>query len=144
MKTAANRLLAQTTLITRPASLRVLSAAASDGQKFTMATLTHPSPVMPKRPSPYRLFTPTTFLASFADLHVAGWRLLPLNSAPASGQISQSTGDLQDRRLVRVYEFQADQSEKSWRADLNKLVSSIIKHGADTRVGYDCGKENTC
>ena len=143
MKTAVNRLLAQTTLLTRLASMRVLSAAASNGQKSTMATLTDPSPVMPKRPSPYRLFTPTTFLASFADLHVAGWRLLPLASSPTSGQISQTTGDLQDRRLVRVYEFQADQSEKSWRVDLDKLVSSIIKHGADTRVGCHCWKEHT-
>lgn len=112
-------------------SLRTMTSSAA------MSFPSEPSRVTPKRPSPYRLFTPTTFLASFADLHVAGWRLLPLPSASTSSDyISQATGDLQDRRLVRVYEFQADQLEKSWRIDMNKLIQSIIKHGADTRVSF--------
>ena len=105
-------------------------------QRAAMSTTPSLSSAAPKKPSPYRLFTPTTFLASFADLHVAGWRLLPLSKASLSSEISQATGDLQDRRLVKVYEFQADQAERSWRGDLNKLVQNIIKHGADTRVSF--------
>lgn len=59
----------------------------------------------PKRASPYRLLTPTSFLSAFAPLHVQGWRLLPLPAASSSTSISDQYGDLQDRRIVRIYEL---------------------------------------
>jgi hypothetical protein len=66
-------------------------------------------PVQPKRPSPYRLLSPITFLSAFAPLHVSGWRLLSLPSKSSSTtvkDIDEAHGDLQDRRLVRVYGFE--------------------------------------
>lgn len=59
----------------------------------------------PKRPSPYRLLSPISFLSSFAPLHVSGWRLVPLPSFTSIQNVGSDTGDLQDRRIVRVLGF---------------------------------------
>ena len=68
----------------------------------------------PKRPSPYRLIPLPAFLADFAPLHVKGWRLellpgLRPNPAPQG----DGTAQLQDRRLVRRYDF--EQGQDGWR-----------------------------
>jgi hypothetical protein len=67
----------------------------------------------PKRPSPYRLIPLPTFLADFAFLHVKGWRLELLpgirpNQTPQDDGMAQ----LQDRRLVRRYDF--EQGKDGW------------------------------
>jgi len=72
------------------------------------------SSTTPKRPSPYRLIPLPTFLADFAPLHVKGWRLELLpgvrpNQTPQDDGMAQ----LQDRRLVRRYDF--EQGKDGWR-----------------------------
>jgi len=72
------------------------------------------SSTTPKRPSPYRLIPLPTFLADFAPLHVNGWRLELLpgvrpNQPPQDDGMAQ----LQDRRLVRRYDF--EQGKDGWR-----------------------------
>ncbi|KAK1925696.1 hypothetical protein DB88DRAFT_509352 [Papiliotrema laurentii] len=87
----------------------------SPARRYLSNTPEMTDPRRPKRPSPYRLVTPTSFLSSFAPLHVSGWRLASLpGKTSATDSISESTGDLQDRRLVRVYEFAS--GKEGWRA----------------------------
>lgn len=73
-------------------------------------------PAKTKRPSPYRLIPISTFLADFAPLHVKGWRLESLPDLPL-GSIERPTEggmvELQDRRLVRRYDF--EQGKDGWR-----------------------------
>jgi hypothetical protein len=68
----------------------------------------------PKRPSPYRLIPLPTFLADFAPLHVKGWRLelLP-GTRPNQSPEDDGMAQLQDRRLVRRYDF--EQGKDGWR-----------------------------
>jgi len=68
----------------------------------------------PKRPSPYRLIPLPTFLADFAPLHVKGWRLelLP-DLRPSPTPQDDGMAQLQDRRLVRRYDF--EQGKDGWR-----------------------------
>lgn len=75
---------------------------------------TSSSTAPPKRPSPYRLIPAHTFLAQFAPLHVAGWRLDLLPTSPAAPQTAEAgMVDLQDRRLVRLYEFES--GKQGWK-----------------------------
>ncbi|KAL7423120.1 hypothetical protein Q5752_002419 [Cryptotrichosporon argae] len=85
----------------------------------------------PKRPSPYRLPHLSTFLPAFAPLHVAGWRLDRVPGATsarepllrgASDDVLSDGGDLQDRRLVRVWTFEPDR--EGWRR-LRELLGEI-------------------
>jgi hypothetical protein len=87
----------------------------------------------PKRPSPYRLIPLPTFLADFAPLHVKGWRLelLPgLN--PGHRPQDEGMAQLQDRRLVRRYDF--EQGKDGWR----KLM------GFTQTIGDVVEKEDVC
>jgi hypothetical protein len=64
-----------------------------------------------KRTSPYRLLSPLSFLSSFAPLHTQGWRLIPINETRpgisiSADDIRAENGDLQDRRLIRVWGFE--------------------------------------
>lgn len=85
------------------------------------------APKTPRRPSPYRLLPPHLFLSQFAPLHVRGWRLDSQSSDSANsrcdldGEVGAGadgtqgeTADLQDRRLVRVYDF--PKGKEGWRA----------------------------
>lgn len=83
----------------------------------------------PRRPSPYRLIPPHTFLAEFAPLHVAGWRLDHLPDAAGAGDggshngaVAEGMADLQDRRLVRLYEFEL--GKRGW-CDIRRLVDQL-------------------
>lgn len=88
----------------------------------------------PKRPSPYRLLSPLSFLSAFAPLHVQGWRLQHLPShypsqspSPTSGDnagISIEHGDLQDRRLVRAIGFEEYSELLSFVAQLGKIIQA--------------------
>ncbi|WVQ65741.1 uncharacterized protein L199_003919 [Kwoniella botswanensis] len=79
----------------------------------------NPSP--PKRPSPYRLLQPHKFLSQFAPLHISGWRLdsiaqqerliNPLLAVDEA--LDVEGGDLQDRRLVRV--FTMGDGKEGWK-----------------------------
>lgn len=83
-----------------------------------------------RKPSPYRLPTLPAFLAAFAPLHAAGWRLdlLPgqkdvVGTTSHSAADDMASGaDLQGRRLVRAYTFPRDR--EGWRA-LMKLMARI-------------------
>lgn len=98
--------------------------------RHNSSTPTSPPPPnrKPKKLSPYRLIPPHTFLAEFAPLHVAGWRLdhLPSNSVTARtterSAVEEGMADLQDRRLVRLYEF--EMSKEGWE-DCMKYVKKI-------------------
>ncbi|OCF42043.1 hypothetical protein I317_04129 [Kwoniella heveanensis CBS 569] len=85
-------------------------------------------PNPPKRPSPYRLLQPHTFIAEFAPLHTEGWRLDAISSqerminplSPISISLDeQNSGDLQDRRLVRA--FALGEGKEGWM-DTMKLA----------------------
>jgi hypothetical protein len=94
--------MAQTIPISRPLVSSVGRASSSSS--------------IPKRPSPYRLIPISTFLADFAPLHVEGWRLEILaDIPPAQAEKSKEGGmvELQDRRLVRRYDF--EQGKEGWR-----------------------------
>jgi hypothetical protein len=85
------------------------------------------STAKPRRPSPYRLIPPHTFLASFAPLHVAGWRLVPIAPEPDAtkivrGAVEEGMADLQDRRLVRLYEFEL--GKQGW-GDLMRFMRQV-------------------
>lgn len=89
--------------------------------QFTRQSSSSP---IPKKPSPYRLIPLPTFLADFAPLHVTGWRLellpnISLNKTPQDEGMAQ----LQDRRLVRRYDF--EQGKDGWR----RLMAFIQKLG---------------
>lgn len=98
-----------------------------------------------RRPSPYRLLPARTFLAHFAPLHVAGWRLDILPNvaatsrlaAQSSGSASTPTpivdesGDLQDHLLVRAYSF--EQTREGWEGAM-RLVQRIGEVVADEDV----------
>jgi hypothetical protein len=72
------------------------------------------SSTTPKRPSPYRLIPLPTFLADFAPLHVKGWRLELLPGLrPKQAPQDDGMAQLQDRRLVRRYDF--EQGKDGWR-----------------------------
>ncbi|WVF69217.1 hypothetical protein IAT40_003993 [Kwoniella sp. CBS 6097] len=82
----------------------------------------NPKAGTPKRPSPYRLLQPQTFIAEFAPLHTEGWRLDAISSqerminplSPVSISVDEHTGgDLQDRRLVRA--FMLGEGKEGWR-----------------------------
>ncbi|BEJ14963.1 hypothetical protein CspHIS471_0407300 [Cutaneotrichosporon sp. HIS471] len=96
----------------------------------SMSTSTDPSAstARVRRPSPYRLPTLPAFLAAFAPLHAAGWRLDVLQtSGPGATTHSAaedmiSGADLQGRRLVRAYAFPSDRD--GWRA-LMTLMARI-------------------
>ncbi|OXG83254.1 hypothetical protein C349_03098 [Cryptococcus neoformans var. grubii Br795] len=91
-----------------------------------------PSP--PRRPSPYRLLQPHAFLAEFAPLHVNGWRVDALQSAEKlleadkveevldGSESVEESGDLQGRRLVRVFEL--GEGKEGWRR-LIKFVGHV-------------------
>jgi hypothetical protein len=86
----------------------------SIGRPQSFLTRLSSSSTTPKRPSPYRLIPLPTFLADFAPLHVKGWRLELLpgvrpNQTPQDDGMAQ----LQDRRLVRRYDF--EQGKDGWR-----------------------------
>ncbi|WVW84712.1 hypothetical protein I302_106747 [Kwoniella bestiolae CBS 10118] len=80
-------------------------------------------PAPPKRPSPYRLIQPHTFLSQFAPLHISGWRLdslsqqerlvNPLSSVDEALDVEGEGGDLQNRRLVRA--FVMGEGREGWR-----------------------------
>jgi len=92
---------------------RVWSLPCRDIAITSTRLLDHTSPT-PKRPSPYRLIPLSTFLADFAPLHVKGWRLEPLPGLlPNQKQQDQGMAQLQDRRLVRRYDF--EQGKDGWR-----------------------------
>jgi hypothetical protein len=97
------------------------------------------SPARPKRPSPYRLIPPHTFLADFAPLHVAGWRLDQLLPSiqpsvnPGRASIEDGMADLQDRRLIRLYEF--EMGKNGWN-DLMGFMSRVGEMVAEQDVGY--------
>jgi hypothetical protein len=93
----------------------------------------------PKRPSPYRLLTPTTFLSSFAPLHVQGWRLQTLDGAGDQSEISESRSDLQDRRLVRVYEFSS--GKEGWRS-LMRFSQRVMETVERQDVGAECANSS--
>ncbi|WVQ72867.1 hypothetical protein IAR50_002428 [Cryptococcus sp. DSM 104548] len=76
----------------------------------------------PRRPSPYRLLQPQAFLAAFAPLHVRGWRLeslesteklLEANRVEEAMKVEADGGDLQGKRLVRVFEL--GEGKEGWR-----------------------------
>lgn len=90
-----------------------------------------PSPA--RRPSPYRLLQPHAFLAEFAPLHVNGWRVDALENAEKlleadrveevlDGAQAMEKGDLQGRRLVRVFEL--GEGKEGWRR-LIKFVGQV-------------------
>ncbi|KGB74805.1 hypothetical protein I307_01064 [Cryptococcus deuterogattii 99/473] len=90
-----------------------------------------PSPA--RRPSPYRLLQPHAFLAEFAPLHVNGWRVDALEDAEKlleadrveevlDGAQAMQKGDLQGRRLVRVFEL--GEGKEGWRR-LIKFVGQV-------------------
>ncbi|GFZ45258.1 hypothetical protein JCM24511_02984 [Saitozyma sp. JCM 24511] len=101
-----------------------------------------PTPPKPRRPSPYRLLPPHTFLAHFAPLHVAGWRLDLLPSivqlsegrsgnngdgAELRREVQEGMADLQDRRLVRMWEF--GEGKDGWRGLMRfaQTVGQIVE-----------------
>jgi hypothetical protein len=87
-------------------------------------------PKKPRKVNPYRLPPLTTFLASFAPLHAAGWRLDVIPPPPAElGTTSHnasadvlSGADLQGRRMTRAYSFPANRD--GWRA-LTALMARV-------------------
>ncbi|WVQ96719.1 hypothetical protein IAU59_003826 [Kwoniella sp. CBS 9459] len=92
--------------------------------KSRHADAQRPNSSPPKRPSPYRLLQPHTFIAEFAPLHTEGWRLdaissqerminplSPISISPSPDE--QSSGDLQGRRLVRA--FVLGEGKEGWR-----------------------------
>jgi hypothetical protein len=110
---------ATTSLLRNASSLAGTISAAGPSQ----ISISRPQPILTrlssssttaKRPSPYRLIPLPTFLADFAPLHVKGWRLELLPRLPPN-QIPQDEGmaQLQDRRLVRRYDF--EQGKDGWR-----------------------------
>lgn len=93
----------------------------------TAAPPSPPGPAQPKKPSPYRLLRTHAFLAAFAPLHVAGWRLLSSSSdsSAPSHPAELDRADLQGRRLVRSYEF--ERTQEGWAsatAVFNKMCSA--------------------
>ena len=89
----------------------------------------------PKKPSPYRLLSPQSFVADFAPLHVHGWRLDHLSAPRLPEQRPHPPADLQDRRLVRSYRFEA--TKDGWR-DLMRLATNIGEHAEAEDVSkYD-------
>jgi len=106
-------------LIRNAGSLAVTLSAGesyrvSISRRIPVLTRRSTSSSTPKRPSPYRLIPLPAFLADFAPLHVKGWRLELLpgtrpNRAPQDDGMAQ----LQDRRLVRRYDF--EQGKDGWR-----------------------------
>jgi hypothetical protein len=95
----------------------------------TLPGPTRPTPKV-KKPSPYRLLTPISFLSSFAPLHVSGWRLVPLKLASRSdtvkgeGKAEAGRGDLQDRKLLRVYGFDEYSEVLSFIAKLGETIAA--------------------
>lgn len=98
----------------------------------------------PKRPSPYRLLQPHAFLAAFASLHLAGWRLDVLRPGPASSQppsdssasdqlrkLPESLRDLQGRRLVTVFELPS--GKHGW-STAQQLLHAIGESATKTNV----------
>ena len=94
------------------------------GFAIDYARLSNPTSPSPKRPSPYRLIPLPTFLADFAPLHVRDWRLEPLPGLlPNQKQQDEGMARLQDRRLVRRYDF--EQGKDGWR----KLIGFVQTAG---------------
>lgn len=98
-------------------------------------------PPRKKRPSPYRLLQPHTFLAAFAPLHVAGWRLDVLPSVSTSTgprreeglRLEEGMNDLQGRRLIRAYQF--PEGREGWR-ELVDFMQSIGRVVEEEDVGH--------
>ncbi|WWC70788.1 uncharacterized protein I206_104740 [Kwoniella pini CBS 10737] len=92
------------------------------------------SSASPKRPSPYRLIQPHSFLSEFAPLHISGWRLdsvveqnrliNPISNIDDAPRGGSEGGDLQDRRLIRV--FLMGDGKEGWR-DTMKFVAQVGK-----------------
>lgn len=94
------------------------------GDALTSTRLSSSGGTTPKRPSPYRLISLPTFLADFAPLHVKGWRLEPLPGLlPNQKPQAEGMAQLQDRRLVRRYDF--EQGKDGWR----KLIGFVQSAG---------------
>lgn len=101
-----------------------LNPVATDSRRASSSTASsHPPQAEAKRPSPYRLIPVSTFLADFAPLHVKGWRL---DNLPHVRQVSEPKEggmvELQDRRLMRHYDF--EQGKEGWR-DLLRFVQVV-------------------
>jgi len=80
-------------------------------------------PIRTKRPSPYRLLRSDSFLPAFAPLKDAGWALDTMKSRDSSnGSGEEEFADLQDRRLKRVYGF--DAGKRGWR-DTLEFVAKV-------------------
>ncbi|WWD04907.1 hypothetical protein V865_002978 [Kwoniella europaea PYCC6329] len=102
---------------TQPDSFRYFSST----QQNNVVTDQPSTPNPPKRPSPYRLLQPHTFLSQFAPLHISGWRLdsiaqqerliNPLSAVDEA--LDVEGGDLQDRRLVRA--FMMGEGKVGWK-----------------------------
>lgn len=94
------------------------------GIATTLTRLSDSASPSRKRPSPYRLIPLPTFLADFAPLHVKGWRLEPLPGLlPNQKQQAEGMAQLQDRRLIRRYDF--EQGKDGWR----KLIGFVQTAG---------------
>ncbi|ORY31358.1 hypothetical protein BCR39DRAFT_453448, partial [Naematelia encephala] len=85
------------------------------------------STTRPKRPSPYRLLQPHTFLASFAPLHVQGWRLDMITTSTQEFEDHSRGVDLQDRRLVRIYDFPPEREGWVGLSRFFTKISDIIQ-----------------
>jgi hypothetical protein len=97
-------------------------------------------PPKQRRPSPYRLIPTRTFLAQFAPLHVAGWRLEKLPSIAAAASLPgrkgaapkvEETGDLQDYCLTRAFSY--EQTREGWEGAM-RLVQRLVEVVADEDV----------
>ena len=94
------------------------------GFAIDSARLSNPTSPSSRRPSPYRLIPLPTFLADFAPLHVKGWRLEPLPGLlPNQKPQAEGMAQLQDRRLVRRYDF--EQGKDGWR----KMIAFVQTAG---------------
>ena len=131
-----------------PTSLRLTLATLSRSlhtSTWTCGGIPTPTAPRVKRPSPYRLLLIHTFLSSFAPLHVAGWRLVSVPKTTSSQlstisirdsvdeevrdvhvgmyrEADHQPGDLQDRRLIRSYQFA--QGRLGWQ-DCSQFISRI-------------------
>ncbi len=164
---AALRALRSTSAATSAAARRpgpVPSTRVSGALPRSSSTSTSTSTPRVRKPSPYRLPTLPAFLASFAPLHAAGWRLDSI--ATAAGATTHSAAedmlsgaDLQGRRMVRAYAFPRDR--EGWRglmalmARIGAAVEDLDVSGrraADLGiwrsgrgpVGHEEGKERVC
>jgi len=107
---------------------RAISGLASSSQPVETSK--------PRKPSPYRLLSPESFISDFAPLHVAGWRLDQLPYTPTRTSTEEAASDqaenvnttkgqssLQGRRLVRMYEF--PRGKEGW----TKLMQTLSEAG---------------